>query len=371
MKTRSKLVILLALWFAMGAVQLWGQPTGTVKGFAKDSSGKPMEGATVQLVDVDNGRKFDLKTNSKGEYQSIAITAGTYDITLIKDGKVLDKVSKVPIMPGDEPRVVNFDFTGKQAGVTEEQKKQMEAAKTQNEKIKSLNASLAQAKQLEATAKDDETKAGQLKAAGKQDDAQAKQLEADKSWNEAITVLQQATQVDPNQDVIWFTLGDAQRGAKKYTDAIESYQKAIAIKSTVGAYHNNLADAYAKSGQTDKAVQEYAAAAAAEPANAATYYFNEGAIFTNTGKMDEAIAAFDKSIQADPTKAAAYYWKGVNLLGKATTKGDKMVAPEGTSQAFNKYLELEPTGPYADAAKQLLASIGAPVETTFGKTKKK
>ena len=75
-------------------------------------------------------------------------------------------------------------------------------------------------------------------------------------------MLQQATQVDPNQDLVWFSLGDAQRGAKKYPDAIESYQKAIAIKSTVGAYHNNLADAYAKSGQTEKAVQEYAAAAA-------------------------------------------------------------------------------------------------------------
>ena len=100
-----------------------------------------------------------------------------------------------------------------------------------------------------------------------------------------------------------------------------------------------------------------------------TYYFNEGAVFTNTGKVDEAVAAFDKSIQADPNKAPAYYWKGVNLLAKATTKGDKMVAPEGTSQAFNKYLELEPNGQYADAAKQLLASIGAPVETTFGKSK--
>jgi tetratricopeptide (TPR) repeat protein len=342
MKKHSKSVMLLALLFAMSAVPLWADLTGTVKGVVKDQSGKPMDGATIELVNTDTGRKYELKTNSKGEYQSIGIAPGTYDMTLVKDGKALDKVSKVPIAPADEPRVVNFDLTGKQpAGMTEEQKKQVEAVKTHNEKVKTLNASLAQAKQLETTG----------------------------NYDEAVTVLQQATQVDPNQDLVWFNLGDAQRGAKKYTDAIESYQKAIAIKPTVGAYHNNLADAYAKSGQVDKAVQEYSAAAAAEPANAGTYYFNEGAVFTNTGKVDEAIAAFDKAIQADPTKAAAYYWKGVNLLGKATTKGDKMVAPEGTAQAFNKYLELEPTGQYADAAKQLLASIGAPVQTTFGKQK--
>ena len=196
-----------------------------------------------------------------------------------------------------------------------------------------------------------------------------RQLEAAGIMTRPSPSCSRLRQVDPNQDLIWFNLGDAQRGAKKYPEAVESYQKAIAIKSTVGAYHNNLADAYAKSGQTDKAVQEYAAAAAAEPANAATYYFNEGAVFTNTGKADEAIAAFDNAIKADPTKAAAYYWKGVNLMAKATTKGDKMVAPDGTAQAFNKYLELDPTGQYADPAKQMLAMIGASVETTYGKSK--
>ena len=341
MKTHTRLVALVALLLAVGAVPLWPQGTGSVKGVVKDPSGKPMDGATVELMSSETGRKYELKTNSKGEYSSIGVAAGTYDISLLKDGKLLDKVTRVPVAGGGEPRIVNFDLTQHQAAMTEEQQKQIEAIQKHNEKVKSLNSSLAEAKTLEAAG----------------------------NYDQAVTVLQQAAQVDPSQDLVWFNLGDAQRGAKKYTDAIESYQKAIAIKPTVGAYHNNLADAYAKSGQTEKAVQEYDAAAAAEPANAATYFFNEGAVFTNSGKADEAIAAFNKAIQADPKKAAAYYWKGVNMLAKATTKGDKMVAPEGTADAFNKYLELEPTGQYADPAKQLLASIGAPVETTFGKAK--
>ncbi len=340
MKKRISLVTLLALLLGMSIMPLWGQATGALKGIVKDQSGKPLAGATVEVVDSATGRKYELKTDSKGEYSSIGIAIGTYDVSLMKDGQVADRVSRVPIAPGD-PRVVNFDLSTKQPVMTEEQKKAIEAVQKHNEKIKTLNASLTQAKQLEAAG----------------------------NYDEAINVLQQATQVDPSQDLVWFNLGDAQRGAKKYPEAIESYQKAIGIKSTVGAYHNNLADAYAKSGQTDKAVQEYDAAAKAEPAQAATYYFNEGAVFTNTGKTDEAVAAFDKAIQVDPTKAAAYYWKGVNMLAKATTKGDKMVAPEGTAQAFNKYLELEPNGPYAQPAKDLLASIGAPVETTFGKGK--
>ena len=86
--------------------------------------------------------------------------------------------------------------------------------------------------------------------------------------------------------------------------------------------------------------------------------------------MDAAIVAFDKVIAADPNRAAAYYWKGVNMIGKATLKGDKMVAPEGTAEAFQKYLEIEPTGTFAQPAKDMLASIGASIETTYG-TKKK
>ncbi len=340
MKKHVCLVTMFALLFAMRATPFWGQTTGTVQGAVKDQNGKPLEGVTVELSDPTTGRKYTLKTNAKGEYSSIGIAPGTYDIALLKDGKEVDKVTRVPVAPGGEVKVPDLS-TKSPAATTEEQKKAIEEVQKHNEKIKTLNASLSQAKQLEAAG----------------------------NYDEAVSILTQATQVDANQDIVWFSLGDAQRGAKKYTDAIDSYQKAIAIKGTVGAYHNNLADAYAKSGQTEKAVQEYAAAAQAEPANAATYYFNEGAVFTNTGKADEAIAAFDKAIQADPKKAAAYYWKGVNLLAKATTKGDKMVAPEGTAQSFNKYLELEPTGQYAQAAKDLLASIGAPVETSYGKAK--
>lgn len=91
---------------------------------------------------------------------------------------------------------------------------------------------------------------------------------------------------------------------------------------------------------------------------------------TNAGKIDDAIAAFDKSIAADPTKADAYYQKGVNMIGKATLQGSKTVAPPGTAEAFQKYLELQPNGPYADVAKQMLETIGASVETTYGSKKK-
>jgi tetratricopeptide (TPR) repeat protein len=346
MKKHISLVILLTLVIGICTAPAWAQFTGTVKGLAKDENGKPIDGATVELTSPETGRKVTLKTNSKGEYFSIGVPAATYKFTLIKDGKVIDTIDKVPVIAGDE-RKIDFDLQkeksqgAQQAGASEEQQKKIAEVQKQNETIKGLNAQLAQARELE--------KAG--------------------NYDQAIAILQPAAQSEPNQDIVWANLGEAQLGAKKYPDAIESYQKAIAIKPTSGIYHAGLADAYARSGQTEKAVQEWATAAQNDPTNAGSYYFNEGAVLTNTGKVDEAIAAFDKALQADPTRADAYYWKGVDLMGKATTKGDKMVAPEGTAEAFNKYLELAPTGKYADPAKQMLASIGASVETSYGKSK--
>jgi tetratricopeptide (TPR) repeat protein len=171
---------------------------------------------------------------------------------------------------------------------------------------------------------------------------------------------------------------------KRYETAVTDYQKAIELKQAaeatqkdpdanvkVAAYYNNLAEVFAKSNKVDDAVKTYQQAATLDPTHAGQYMFNTGAVLTNAGKVDDAIVAFDKVIAADPTKADAYYWKGVNMIGKATLKGDKMIAPEGTAEAFQKYLELQPTGTYAQPAKDMLASIGASIETTFGTTKKK
>ena len=49
MKKHISLVILLTFLVALCTAPVWAQFTGTVKGVAKDESGKPIEGATVEL----------------------------------------------------------------------------------------------------------------------------------------------------------------------------------------------------------------------------------------------------------------------------------------------------------------------------------
>ncbi|MGB0039454.1 MAG: tetratricopeptide repeat protein, partial [Terriglobales bacterium] len=177
---------------------------------------------------------------------------------------------------------------------------------------------------------------------------------------------------------------DPDEKKKRYETAIADYQKAIDLRKAsdqaakdpennkkFAAYYNNMAEADGKDGKLDDAIAAYNQAAQLYPEGAATYYFNEGAVLTNAGKVDDAVVAFDKVIAADPTKALAYYYKGINLIGKETLgKDNKPVEAPGTAEAFQKYLEVDPNGPMAQNAKDMLAHIGAPIETTFG-TKKK
>jgi tetratricopeptide (TPR) repeat protein len=342
MKRYSNLVA-LALLVCLSALPALAQATG-IKGVCKDMDGKFITDGVVEITQQETGRKITAKTNKNGEYQTIGLSPGNYDVSLSRNGVSVDSFNKVPVTFGGMVDV-NFDLkkdAAAKGGPSEEQLKQQQEVTKQNEKIKGLNAKLTQAKELE--------KAG--------------------NYDQAITLLQETTTADPSKDLLWAYLGDAYIGAKKYPDAVDAFQHAITIKPDSVLYHNALANALNKAGQPDKAIAEYTQAAQMDPANAATAYFNMGAVYTNTGKVDDAIGAFDKVIAADPARADAYYWKGVNLMGKATTgKDGKFVAPDGTAQCFQKYLELKPDGQFADASKQMLDSLGSSVETSFGNKK--
>jgi len=359
MKQRVAVFVLCALVATLCAVPAFAQATGSVKGVCKDMEGNPIADAQVEWMSTETGRKYNLKTNKKGEYFSLGIAPGKYKVTLTKEGKMLYNFNGVSV--GADELVLDFDLKKEQAsqaqgqGLTPEQIKQQQEAQAKATKeqttVKSLNEKL--------------NAANQASQAG--------------DYDTAIATLTEATQIDATRDLLWFKLADAQRmSAPKQTDpaektkrfeaAVQSYQKAIELKK-LAAYYNNLAEAYAKSGKVDDSVKTYSKAAELDPTKAGQYQFNVGAVLTNAGRVDDAIAAFDKVIAADPNKADAYYWKGVNMIGKATLKGEKMVAPDGTAEQFQKYLELAPTGNYAEPAKQMLASIGGTVETQFGKKK--
>lgn len=350
------------------SLSAWGQAgLATVRGTVKDEQGKPMEGATVLLKAKEVNLSYTMKTDKKGEFYSIGIRPEIYKATLMK-GDVELWVSdnyQVRLATEGSVNILDFDLQRlkKEAGksgpakLTEEQKRQIEELQKENMKIGNLNQMMASAQAAQ--------------------DA--------KQWDQAISIMNQAAAADATRHEIWGKLCEVEVGGGKLTDAETHCKQAITLgdaqpnvdKTRLAGYHNNLGQAYAKGGKTKDAMEEYTKASQTDPTGAAKYYFNLGAVLTNTFKTDDAIAAFDKAIAADPNYADAYYWKATNLINKAKvekdpkTGKDKMVAPAGTAEAYQKYLELAPQGQFAQSVKDVLTMIGAEVQTSYKKEKVK
>jgi tetratricopeptide (TPR) repeat protein len=368
---RLKTGAVCLLFWIMSVIGALAQTT-SIKGNVKDPSG-PVVGAQVQLKDSETGRKFSLKTDKKGQFFSIGVTQGKFEVTVSKDGKTLYTTQfQVSLNAPNDVNELDIDLTPagpgqaaapppqpgqQQPKLTEEQKKQIEETNKKNAEILKENAKIGNLNNL-------------LKEA--QTDMQAKNYDA------AVQAMQQAEQADNGQhDQVYGVLGSALLADKKYPEAIDALNKAIQLGSTqtrpnakqmLASYYDNLGQAYAKSGKIPEAVDAYNKEVEQDPTHASQAYYNEGAVLTNSGKTDDANAAFTKSIQADPNHADSYYQRAINSLQKATVdKAGKMVAPQGTVDDFNKYLELQPEGPYADGAKQMLETLGAKITTGFKK----
>ena len=102
------------------------------------------------------------------------------------------------------------------------------------------------------------------------------------------------------------------------------------------------------------------------------YLKNQAVIYYQTGNTAAQVAAADKAIAADPTNPLLYYLKGQGLVGNATvdSKTNKIVLPPGCAEAYQKYLELAPTGPYAADAKSILDSAGQKIQSSYKAGKK-
>jgi len=343
--------------------------TSAVEGIVKDETGKPLVGAVVTFDRTDIKGQYKVKSDKKGHYGHYGLPLGTYNITVTVDGKDRDKATNFRTGMGD-PKTLNFDLkqsadqaaaiqkaaeTGtltkeQERGMSKEQKESFDKA------AKAREAQLAENKQL-----------NEAYMNGKN------AVEA-KQWDVAIENLEKAKDMDQTQGAVWSMLAEAYVGkaqatppeaAALYEKGFSAFQKAIEIAPDAGLY-NNYALALAKNKKIDEAKANLAKAAELDAPGAGKYYYNLGALLVNSGQNDAATDTFKKAIELDPNYADAQYQYGVALAGKAKTDATgKVIPPPGTVEALQKYLQLKPDGPFAPAAKEMIAALGATVSTTF------
>jgi tetratricopeptide (TPR) repeat protein len=345
--------------------------TSSLEGDVKGEDGQPLRGALVKIERKDIRGNYKVKTDKKGHFFHAGLPLGTYKLTLEVDGKDRDTVDNVRTRLGD-PTAVNFDLQAQK-----QRQQSLAAAAEQGTLTKEQARELSpeQREQIEKAMKERQQQLAKNKALN---DAFNQGMEAlkTKQFDLAVAKFTEATNMDPKQHVVWAQLAESlvgQAGTKTgaeqetiMTQGLDAYVKALELKPDDAAYHNNYALALARAKKFDEAQNELAKAAALDPPNAGRYFYNLGALLTNNGQAEPAGQAFKKAIEADPNYADAHYQYGIYLVGKAQITPDgKVTPPPGTAEAFQKYIELKPDGPFAESAKSMLASLSGSVQTQY------
>ncbi len=373
MKFRS--LGMAAAGMALLAVSAFAQIT-TIEGVVKGQDGKPVEKAEVQIVRTDIKGQYKTKTDKKGHYLYMGLPMGKYDVSILVDGKVMDSMKNVSTRPGD-PIPVNFDLKASQADKAQQQAQMAKAIET-GQLTKEQERSLTP-EQKAAMEKQIKEQSEKMKKNKELNDAFNAGMEAmtAKRYDDAIAAFDRAAASDATQQAIFAQLGEAHLKAAEgktgadydahIAKAMEAYNKSIELKPDDPGSHNNYALALAKAKKFPEMQVELKKAADLDPQNAGKYYYNLGAILVNAGQADAAGDAFKKAIELTPTYADAYYQYGVTLVGQAKIDPatGKVTPVPGTVEAFQKYLELQPNGQWAQASKEMLTSLGGSVETKF------
>ncbi|HEV2276131.1 MAG TPA: tetratricopeptide repeat protein [Acidobacteriaceae bacterium] len=359
---RAKTTLWLALFvLALVPALSHAQATGSVHGHVQDPAGTPMANAQVVLSLDGKTPKYTFTTDQNGDYKGSGIAPDTYVFTLFQvPGKAVDRFENVKVAASADT-LQDFDL-GRADYLNKlppEERKAIEDAKQKNAAILKENKDVGKLN-------------GMLKDARADNQA--------KKFDDAANLMQQAVQIKPDAPVLWLELGLAQVGQKKWDDAATSLKKTIDIDTAAkkpnpeiqAAANNGLGEVYANTNKIPDAAAAYEAAAKLQPQNAGMYYTNETIVLSRLGQSDATVAAAEKAIAADPSKPIPYYLKGQALISKASVdpKTQKIVAPPGTAEAYQKYLELAPTGPFAGEAQQVLAEIGEKINSKYSAKKK-
>jgi Flp pilus assembly protein TadD len=393
MKLRSLALTIAGLViFAASALAQVTTLEGTVTGL----DGKPAQGAIVKIHRTDIKWDSQLKTDKHGHYIHTGVPAGgTYEITVTIDGKEMDRLGNVKATMGDHPPS-DFDLrrsVAQNSSKNEMVKQAMESGQVSDDLKKqltpeqkaALEKSMAEnkGKIQKQKALNDAFNEGltALQAAPKETTPEAKATQ----YQTAVTALQKASEVDATQPAVWSNLGDAYLGlagtktGADFDDAtakgIAAYTKAIELKPDDPASHNNYGLALAKAKKYPEAEAELKKAAELDPATAFQRFYNLGALLSNIGQAEPASKAFKAAIDSapdNPKNAESYYQYGLSLAAQATVDKDgKFVAPPGTIESFQKYLDLTPNGPSAQLCKDMITQLGGSIQTDFKNPAKK
>jgi tetratricopeptide (TPR) repeat protein len=179
------------------------------------------------------------------------------------------------------------------------------------------------------------------------------------SRQKAVDMLVQ----DKDLPVILSNLGLAYGGVGQYEVAINTLEQAAMLKPAVGTYME-LGTDLAQVGKMPEAIaacDRLLTVDSTAKNMQAGCYKNVAIVLTNKGKLLDSIAPLQKVTLLNPQDSLAWKLLGDSLLSTITSKSQDgkivYVIPPGTVEAYQRYLQLDPNGPYAGQVKSVLEGL--------------
>ena len=135
---------------------------------------------------------------------------------------------------------------------------------------------------------------------------------------------------------------------ERQIEAIEAYQRVLAIEPDHAAAHINLGTVYYNRQEYAASEFHYRRAVEIDPRYALAY-FDLGNVLDETGRVQEAIEAYRNALHLAPTYADAHY----NLALAC----EKIAEPRWALAHWRSYVKLDATGPWSTHARHQIRKL--------------
>jgi eukaryotic-like serine/threonine-protein kinase len=136
---------------------------------------------------------------------------------------------------------------------------------------------------------------------------------ANRRYDRAISLYDQALRIDPNDPDLWKGRGASLYSLHEYQDALRAFNKGIELAPNDSDLFNNSGLVMLALGQADKALSYFDKALSMSPKDA-TLLRNRGETLQRLDMFEEALKCYDEGLSIDPHDVGLLEMKGFLLL---------------------------------------------------------
>ena len=310
---KLSLFIVIMLSFTSFVLAQAGRGKARISGVVKDEQRNSIKSAKIVIEFLEDAQVMrEITVNKKGEWAIMGLGTGTWRVTASAEGYISVYKDVYIHQLERNPKIT------------------LVLKKT----IRSDQAMI-----------EDESTLGLLE--------KTNQLFTEKKYDEAIALLKQFLEINPNVYQAFIDIGDCYREKGELEQAIEEYNKVLEQakkdelmgKEMTAKALARIGECYMRKDDFETAQDYFRLSIESYPENEILAY-NVGEIYFSNQKIDEAIHYFELSTQIKSDWGPPYLKLGYAYLNKGDYEKAKL--------NLNKFLELDPESPEAPAVKKMI-----------------